>query len=347
MGRSRMVSDSFWTDPDLADLTTEQRTALLLYLTCQESNVIGVYRVIWRAVAAGPGWTHDQILNVSRDLQEKHCIEIDESTGWVWVKDWWKHNSIRGAFTGNVAKKARAEVAQVPLDWGKAVLCWIASNDPEGLPDGLESLFDDKEIEKNDTKVSSEGLPSPSEGAWEGLDSSFKGADGNPNPTPIPNPTTNLGGGGAAEINDLIDAAVWKAYKVGSINSEEGFRNSVRKRITNGGANPEDLRSLNAWRAHQSEIAAQRIRAEQQAREQQIQDAKRAQEAAYSAELREQFESLPSAAKEEVLDEFSKHLAQNTPFYSFYKKEALKSKIVRTEFLKFLSTQEAKASTGA
>lgn len=52
MARQRMVSDDFWVDPDLADLTTEQRTCLLLFLTCKESNVTGIYRVIWRAVGS-------------------------------------------------------------------------------------------------------------------------------------------------------------------------------------------------------------------------------------------------------------------------------------------------------
>lgn len=105
-GRPRMVSDGFWDDPDLADITHEERCTLLLFLTCKQSNVIGVYRIIWRQVGAGAGWTQDQVLNAARNLKAKGCLDIDESTGWIWVKEWWKHNSLRGAFTGNVAKKA-------------------------------------------------------------------------------------------------------------------------------------------------------------------------------------------------------------------------------------------------
>lgn len=132
MGRSRMVDDGFWGDPDLADLTIDERCTLLLFLTCPQSNVIGVYRLIWRQVGAGSGWTHDQILNASKNLKSKGCIDLEESSGWVWVKEWWKHNSIKGAFTGNVAKKARQELLQVPDPWKNGILSWIENNDFEG-----------------------------------------------------------------------------------------------------------------------------------------------------------------------------------------------------------------------
>lgn len=174
MGRSRMVDDGFWGDPDLADLTIDERCTLLLFLTCPQSNVIGVYRLIWRQVGAGSGWTHDQILNASKNLKSKGCIDLEESSGWVWVKEWWKHNSIKGAFTGNVAKKARQELLQVPDSWKSGILDWIENNDFEG--------------------------------ACEPLISSLRGAGGNSTTSYISIPTTTTTGSGSSE--DLVEAAL-------------------------------------------------------------------------------------------------------------------------------------------
>lgn len=220
MARNRMVSDGFWKDADLASLTTEQRTALLLFLTAEESNIIGIYRVIWRAVGAGMGWTHDQILNAARDLQAKDCIAIHEETGWVWVKEWWKHNSLRGAFTGNVAIKAAKELKQVPEFWQQAVITWLTENDQEG--------------------------------ACKPLISPLQGSGGNPNPTTssIPNSTTTPNGG-EVDIDELVEAAVWAALQVGEIKNEAGFRVKVRARIL-AAPNPEDMKSLCAWREAQA-----------------------------------------------------------------------------------------------
>lgn len=217
MARQRMVSDRFWKDADLASLTTEQRTALLLFLTAEESNIIGVYRVIWRAVGAGMGWTHDQVLNAARDLQAKNCVAIDEATGWIWVKEWWKHNSLRGAFTGNVAKPARIELSQVPEFWKKAILLWITENDHEGA---CKPLLRDLE-----------------------------GSGGNPNPSPSLISTTT--GGEGVDIDDLVEAAVWAARQAGDIKNEAGFRVKVRARILTD-PNPEDIKSLRAWREVQA-----------------------------------------------------------------------------------------------
>lgn len=223
MARQRMVSDGFWKDADLASLTTEQRTALLLFLTASESNIIGVYRVIWRAVGAGMGWTHDQVLNAAKDLQAKDCVAIDEATGWVWVKEWWKHNSLRGAFTGNVAKPARIELSQVPEFWKKDVLLWIAKNDHEGA---CKPLLRD-----------------------------LQGAGGNHNPSPSSISTTT--GGEGVDIDDLVEAAVWAARQAGDIKNEAGFRVKVHARIL-ADPNSEDIKSLHAWREAQ---AAQRAAA--------------------------------------------------------------------------------------
>lgn len=225
MGRSRMVDDGFWDDPELSEITLEQRTALLLFLTCPQSNVIGVYRVIWRQVGAGAGWTQDQLLQVARDLQKKGVVAIEEASGWLWVKVWWKHNSIRAAFVGNVQKKAKDELHKVPDYWTDQVMTWLIDNGYEAPP---------------------QPLPSPSQGA---------GGNLTPTSTPISNHHHRVVVG---EIDEFVEAAAWEAGS--SVRSPSGFRSRVRSRIETEGASADDMATLARWRAwreqQQREVSA-------------------------------------------------------------------------------------------
>ncbi len=236
MGRQRMINDSFRDDPDLTDYTVETRFALMMFLTCPESNIIGVYRVNWKSWGAGIGWTREQTINVARLLADLNGVGIHEDTGWVWVKEWWKHNSIRGAFTGNVAKKALQELSQVPDFWKTQVLEWVKTNDVEG--------------------------------ACKGLISPLVGAGGNPNPISIPNstPTPTLeesapqraGVVDNIEIDELVDAAEWQAKQAGTkIGNWLNWRTAVRARFERGELKPEDSQAWKEWQRHQASMAQQ------------------------------------------------------------------------------------------
>lgn len=132
MSRMRTISDEFWSDPDLDSYTAEDRLALLLLLTCKSSSITGIYRLNWKVVGAGIGWTKEQILNSCKHLQELGGIEFDEASGWVWVKEWWKHNSLAGAFTGKLSAVASREISQAPDWWKRRVFDWLNLWDREG-----------------------------------------------------------------------------------------------------------------------------------------------------------------------------------------------------------------------
>ena len=139
MARKRMISEAFWSDPDLDNFTAEDRLALLLLLTCQASGLIGIYRVNFKVLGAGIGWTREQTVNSCKHLVELKAIEIDEQTGWVWVKDWFKHNSLSGSFTGKLSQAAFKELANVPFVWKEMVVEWLLMQDDEGK---LGAFFD-------------------------------------------------------------------------------------------------------------------------------------------------------------------------------------------------------------
>ncbi|MGZ8257009.1 MAG: hypothetical protein ACXWTX_04480 [Gallionella sp.] len=116
--RQRTISDFFWRDPSISDLSQEDKATLLYFLTSPSSNIIGVYQIVWMIAAAEMGWTKDQLLVVAKRLKEKGLIEFN-SDGWIWVKIWWKHNSPGVALNPNskLISHAKKQCAVVPFEW--------------------------------------------------------------------------------------------------------------------------------------------------------------------------------------------------------------------------------------
>lgn len=114
--RQRTISDDFWRDPEICDLTQEDKATLLYLLTSPSSNIIGVYQVVWRIAAAEMGWTSEQLVGVIERLQLRNLVSYNE-TGWVWVRIWWKHNSAAGAFSPKLIKSAGKQIMAMPPEW--------------------------------------------------------------------------------------------------------------------------------------------------------------------------------------------------------------------------------------
>lgn len=114
--RQRTVSDYFWRDPQICDLSQEDKATLLYLLTSPSSNIVGVYQVVWRIAAAEMGWTADQLIVVIKRLQTEGLIEFDNA-GWVWIKIWWKHNSAAGAFSPKLLQTAKKQCLAMPAEW--------------------------------------------------------------------------------------------------------------------------------------------------------------------------------------------------------------------------------------
>lgn len=114
--RQRTISDYFWRDPEICDLSQEDKATLLYFLTSPSSNIIGVYQFVWGIAAAEMGWTKDQMLVVTKRLQSKGLIDFNEQ-GWVWVKTWWKHNSCAGAFSCKLLKNSIKQSDAMPSEW--------------------------------------------------------------------------------------------------------------------------------------------------------------------------------------------------------------------------------------
>lgn len=114
--RQRTVSDFFWRDPEICDLSQEDKATLLYFLTSPSSNIIGVYQIVWGIAAAEMGWTKDQMILVARRLRDKGLIDFNDA-GWIWVKIWWNHNSARGGFSPKLIENAKKQLAAMPQEW--------------------------------------------------------------------------------------------------------------------------------------------------------------------------------------------------------------------------------------
>lgn len=116
--RQRTISDFFWRDPGICDLSQEDKATLLYFLTSPSSNIIGCYQVVWMIAAAEMGWTKDQLLVVVKRLAAKDLIKFNDD-GWVWVKIWWKHNSPGVALNPNskLISHAKKQCAAIPFEW--------------------------------------------------------------------------------------------------------------------------------------------------------------------------------------------------------------------------------------
>lgn len=123
--RQRTISDFFWRDPLLCNLTQEDKATLLYFLTCPESNMVGVYQIVWNIAGAEMGWTRDQLMQVALRLKAKKLLDFTDD-GWIFVKIWWKHNSWNGAFSPKLAAHSKKQILMMPSEWKEEFISILA-----------------------------------------------------------------------------------------------------------------------------------------------------------------------------------------------------------------------------
>lgn len=118
MGRQRTVDDAnFWRSPQIADCTQEDKATMLYLLTSPSSNIIGVYPVVPRVSAAEMGWMEEQFVLVLKRLAERALVGFAERTRYVWVKQWWEHNSPKMALGPKLRDRTIEQIAKIPDCW--------------------------------------------------------------------------------------------------------------------------------------------------------------------------------------------------------------------------------------
>jgi hypothetical protein len=133
MGRQRTINDAaFWRSPRIADRTQEDKATLLYLLTSPYSNIIGVYAIVPRIAAAEMGWTAEQLLAILKRLGSAELVRFEDSSGFVWVQNWWDHNSAKMAVATTLRAKTYSQIDEIPPEWRTEFLSEFLMRIPAG-----------------------------------------------------------------------------------------------------------------------------------------------------------------------------------------------------------------------
>jgi hypothetical protein len=151
MGRQRTINDAeFWRSPRIADRTQEDKVTLFYHLTSPYSNIIGVYAIVPRIAAAEMGWTAEQLFSVLQRLESVDLIQFDGSSGFIWVKNWWDHNSAKMAVASTLRMKTYAQIDNIPTAWRMDFLQDFLEHLPSGEPDACGSKISYRDVVTTD-----------------------------------------------------------------------------------------------------------------------------------------------------------------------------------------------------
>lgn len=162
MGRQRTINDAeFWRAPRIADRTQEDKATLLYLLTSPYSNIIGVYPIVPRIAAAEMGWTADQFLAILKRLGGFDLAQYEESSGYVWVRNWWDHNSAKMAVATTLREKTYSQIAAIPAAWRSEFLADFLMRIPAAERAGAATKDDLRHIVACDMASRGHTVPIP------------------------------------------------------------------------------------------------------------------------------------------------------------------------------------------
>lgn len=125
----RKLGPSFWTDPDLIDLTIEQRIFLIYFIIGSEAvnkknNNTGIYQIS-RAVFQNIPFNFDlnhinQIIDFFNE-EKPNVLEYDKESHIVFVKNFYRYNPHYGNDLSPVMADFKKTFHKVPRFWGEFV----------------------------------------------------------------------------------------------------------------------------------------------------------------------------------------------------------------------------------
>ncbi len=143
----------------------------------------------------------EELLLIMSKLQEAGMIRFDQATGWLWVKVWWKHNSLAGAFSGKLTVRSVEQVSNVLVEWREEFVAWLKRHDSKKLLEKLVVLPEDPD-----------GSGGKHDGAYDASSNApSAGSVSNSIPNCISNPTPPRSPGGEGEeeyLLVLVDATI-------------------------------------------------------------------------------------------------------------------------------------------
>jgi len=88
----RKIHDSFWTDPDIEELTPEQRYFYLYLLTNPSCNQIGLFEFSIRRAVFETGYNRETIEKLLDHFEAIGKIKVSEDTKEIVIRKFYEHN---------------------------------------------------------------------------------------------------------------------------------------------------------------------------------------------------------------------------------------------------------------
>lgn len=89
----RKIHESFWTDPDIEDLTPEQKYFYLYLLTNPANNQIGLFEFSKRRASFETGYNTETIEKLLQFFQDTGKIVLSKKTKEIVICKFWHYNS--------------------------------------------------------------------------------------------------------------------------------------------------------------------------------------------------------------------------------------------------------------
>lgn len=110
MAKFRAIHVSFWSDPDMMELTPEQKFFYLYLLTNPKVKQCGIYEISHRTIEFETGYNRDTVNKLLEFFEQKGKIVLGKSTNELVIRNFIKYN-----YTGSpmVAKCILDELSEI------------------------------------------------------------------------------------------------------------------------------------------------------------------------------------------------------------------------------------------
>ena len=107
------IYTSIWSDIKFTEYTAEQQL-IFLYLTTNPScEISGIYQISPKQIAYSTNIDKDVVVDILSDRFNTDVLEYDFESGTIFVKDFFKYNSVKGGNPTSIYKKIKTNLESI------------------------------------------------------------------------------------------------------------------------------------------------------------------------------------------------------------------------------------------
>ena len=108
MAKYRIINTKFWSDNYISDLDPSEKLLFLYFISNPYTNICWIYEITLKQIALDTGFDKEMILRMlDRFKRDEKIFHFD---GWVWIKNFAKHQKA----SGNVKLGIEKGLSEVP-----------------------------------------------------------------------------------------------------------------------------------------------------------------------------------------------------------------------------------------